>query len=80
MQNQNQPLLHMREMLNDIIYIMEGIGCFVHSTIQQFGDAKLLYVPSYFIRGTTQNVVCLEEEEEEACCSQLYKTPYINPC
>lgn len=52
-------------MLNDFIYIMEGIGSFVHSTIQQLGDAKLLYVPSYFILGATQNVVCLEDEEEE---------------
>lgn len=44
---------------------MEGIGSFVHSTIQQFGDAKLLDVPSYFIRRTTQNVICLKEEERE---------------
>lgn len=45
-------------------YVMEGIGSFVHSTIQQFGDAKLLYMPSYFIGGTTQDVICLGKEEE----------------
>lgn len=43
---------------------MEGIGCFVHSAIQQFSDAKLLYAPSYFIGSTTQDVICLEEEQD----------------
>lgn len=42
---------------------MERIRSFVHSTIQQFGDAKLLDVPSYVIRGTAQDVICLEEDE-----------------
>lgn len=43
---------------------MERVGSFVHCTIQQFCDTKLLYVPTYFIGGTTQDVICLEKEEE----------------
>lgn len=42
---------------------MEGIGGFVHSSIQQFGDAKLLNLLSYFIGSTTQDVKCLKEED-----------------
>lgn len=44
---------------NSGTYIMEGICSFVHSTIQKFGDAKLLYISSYFIGSTTQDVICL---------------------
>ncbi len=56
--------MHKKEAVNDITYVMEGIGSFVHSTIQQLGDAKLLYAASYFIGGTTQDVIRLEEEGE----------------
>jgi len=45
-------------------YIVKGISGFVHSTIQQFGDAKLLDVPSDFIGGSAQDVICLGKEEE----------------
>lgn len=33
------------------IYVVQRVGSFVHSAIQQLGDAELLYVPSHFIRG-----------------------------
>lgn len=49
-------------MANDLTHIMEGVGSFVHATIQQFGDAKLLYASSDFIGGSTQDVIRLEKE------------------
>lgn len=49
--------------MGDITYIMEWIRSFVHSTIQQFGDAELLYFPSYFVGSTAQDVIRLEEDE-----------------
>ena len=60
-----KTVMEKSKILKDIVYIMEGISSFVHSTIQQFGDAKLLHVPSYFVLGTTQNVECLDGKEEE---------------
>ncbi len=54
---------------------MEWIRSFVHSTIQQFGDAELLNAPSYFIRCTAQDVISLEGEEVR--CLQSYRTPHI---
>lgn len=66
-QNRHKSYRHIvpqEEVENPITYVMEGIGSFVHSTIQQFGDAELLYAPSYFIGSATQDVICLEEEEE----------------
>lgn len=54
-----------KQVLNDISYVMEWVGSLVHSTVQQFGDAKLLYAPSYFVRGSTQDVICLREEDED---------------
>lgn len=42
---------------------MKRVGSFVHSTIQQFGDAELLYAPSYFIGGTAQDVIRLEKKD-----------------
>lgn len=49
---------------------MEGVGSLVHSTVQQFGDAKLLYAPSYFIQGSTQDVICLRGENGYVLCLQ----------
>lgn len=51
-----------KQLFNDISYVMEWVCSLVHSTVQQFGDAKLLYVPSYFVRGSTQDVKCLREK------------------
>lgn len=44
-------------------YIVDRIGRFVNSTVQQFGDAKLLYVSSYFIGGSAQDVIRLRKEK-----------------
>ena len=40
-------------------HIVERVCCFVDSTVQQFSDAKLLDVASYFIRRAVQDVVRL---------------------
>lgn len=44
---------------------MEGIGTFVNSTVQQFGDTKLLYVSSYLVGGSAQDVKCLRKEKKK---------------
>lgn len=49
---------------NIVAYIVDGIGRFVNSTVQQFGDAKLLYVASYVIGGSAQDVIRLKKEKE----------------
>ena len=41
--------------------VMEGIRSFVHAAIQQFGDPELLYISSYFIGSSTQDVIHLKK-------------------
>lgn len=42
-----------------VTYIVKWIGSFVHTTVQQLGDAELLMTSSYLVGGTTQDVISL---------------------
>lgn len=60
-------------------HVVQRVGGFVHATVQQLCDAKLLDVASHFVGGAAQDVVRLRGRSQTSMLISLFQEKNQQP-